>query len=73
MKGLYRLIAMMMKSRGISGRRSLDLVGSSNTRLRKESVLALVLLSMRMRERRGTILSVKKMGCIVLGVDGVLG
>jgi hypothetical protein len=73
MKQPSRLIAMMMKSRGISGRRLLDLVGLSNIRLRKESMLALVLLSMRMRGRRGTILFVKRMGCIVLGVDGVLG
>jgi hypothetical protein len=64
---------MMMKSQGISGRRLLDLVGLSNIRLRKESMLALVLLSMRMRGRRVTILFVKRMGCIVLGVDGVLG
>jgi hypothetical protein len=73
MKQPSPLIAMMMKSQGISGRRLLDLVGLSNIRLRKESTLALVLLSMRMRGRRGTILFVKKMGCTVLGVDGVLG
>jgi hypothetical protein len=73
MKRPSRLIAMMMKSQGISGRRLLDLVGLSNIRLRKESMLALVLLSMRMRGRRVTILFVKRMGYIVLGVDGVLG
>jgi hypothetical protein len=67
-----RQIAMMMRSLGISGRKLLGWVVLLSTSLRRGLMLVLVLLSMRMRGRRGIILRERRKVCIVVGVGGVL-